>query len=174
MLGYDLKEWKQWGKGSSPINLVPLGLPVLVAVAIPLPQWQPRNEGGGAAGSLIVLDELSAIPWEFWYLDLPDPQSAECGKWEVSTDLNMHKMSEKMQFLENCTFFFKHCIIVLTLRVFLLFVWFCPQMHVLGFFVVVVLYPYSSVHVFIAFLGVCSCLKKWKKKCERGFLNTFT
>lgn len=56
---------------------------------------------------------------------------------------------------------------MLTLQVFLLFVWFCPQMHVCGVF----LYLFSNVHVFIAFSGVCSCLRR-RKNCERGFLNT--
>uniref|UniRef100_A0A9L0RDE7 EBF transcription factor 2 n=1 Tax=Equus caballus TaxID=9796 RepID=A0A9L0RDE7_HORSE len=48
-----------------------------------------RNKRGGAAGSVIVLDELSGIFWEYWCLDPDGPQSAECGKWEVSLDLKM-------------------------------------------------------------------------------------
>lgn len=62
------------------------------------------NQRGGAPSSVIVLDELSGIFGEHWSLDPAGPQSAECGKWEVSLDLKMHKMSEKMQFLENCIF----------------------------------------------------------------------
>lgn len=78
-----------------------------MAVAISLPQCQLGNEGGGTASSLIVLDELSAIHWEYWYLDLSDPQSAECGKCEVSMDLNMRKMSEKCSSWKTVPFFFK-------------------------------------------------------------------
>lgn len=100
-----LKNESSEGRGH-PQSILCLWVPRARGCGHSSPPWQPRNEGGGAAGSSIVLDELSAIPWEFCYLDLPDPQSAECGKWEVSTDLNVHKMSEKMQFLENCTFFF--------------------------------------------------------------------
>lgn len=65
------------------------------------------NEGGGAAGSSIVLDELSAAHWEYWCLDLPAPQSAECGKWEVSMDLNMRKMSEKCSSWKTVPFFLR-------------------------------------------------------------------
>lgn len=64
------------------------------------------NEGGGPGESAIVLDELPATHREYWYLDLPDPQSAECGKCEVSTDLNMHKMSEKCSSWKTVPFFF--------------------------------------------------------------------
>ena len=53
------------------------------------------NERGGAPSSVIVLDELSGILGEYWCLDPAGPQSAECGKWEVSLDLKRHKMSEK-------------------------------------------------------------------------------
>lgn len=76
-----------------------------VVVAISLPLCQLGNEGGGTASSLIVLDELSAIHWEYWYLDLSDPQSAECGKCEVSKDLNMRKMSEKCSSWKTVPFF---------------------------------------------------------------------
>lgn len=64
------------------------------------------NEGGGPGRSAIVLDELPATHREYWYLDLPDPQSAECGKCEVSMDLNMHKMSEKCSSWKTVPFFF--------------------------------------------------------------------
>lgn len=89
----------------SQINLLPLDFSFLVAVAISLPWCQAGNEGGGTGSSLIVLDELSAIHWEYWYLDLSDPQSAECGKWEVSMDLSMRKMSEKCSSWKTVPFF---------------------------------------------------------------------
>lgn len=136
------------------------GFPVLVAVAIPVPRGSPVTRGEAQPGARL-----------FWMNSQPSP-----GNSATSTSLTLKVLSVengKSPRTSTCTrcqkkcsswktvpFFFKHCIIVLTLRVFLLFVWFCPQMHVLGFFVVVVLYPFSSVHVFIAFLGVCSCLKK--------------
>lgn len=89
----------------SQINLLPLDFSFLAAVAISLARCQLGNEGGGTGSSLIVLDELSAIHWEYWYLDLSDPQSAECGKCEVSMDLNMHKMSEKCSSWKTVPFF---------------------------------------------------------------------
>lgn len=46
------------------------------------------NKRGGAAGSLIVLDELLGVLGEYWCLDPDGPPNAECEKWEVSPEVS--------------------------------------------------------------------------------------
>lgn len=60
------------------------------------------NKRGGAAGGAIVLDELSGILWEYWWLDPDSPPSAECWKMGSLRGPQNAQNVRKMQFLENC------------------------------------------------------------------------
>lgn len=60
------------------------------------------NKRGGAAGGTIVLDELSGILWEYWWLDPDGPPSAECWKMGSLRGPQNAQDVRKMQFLENC------------------------------------------------------------------------
>lgn len=124
------------------MNPLPVDFSFPVAEAISLPWCQLGNEGGGTAGSLIVLDELSVIHREYWYLDLPDPQSAECGKCEVSMGLNMCKMPEKCSSWKTFSFLrLQRCANLTSL----------PSLCFVPKSKFPFLHPFSDIHILIVF-----------------------